>query len=169
MRIYAVPRSPGRWRSRNRPELPKSLQGSAALSDAIVRIEAFPNLYVLPAGKMVENRTELLDSARWTTLCSTLRKQFDFTLVDAPPVNSVADYPLTERSADGVILVVRPDHTNRVRSVHAVHSVPKEKFLGVVMNAVEDWFLLRNNHFYYYGYYNSYYSKNPADKAPESK
>jgi Mrp family chromosome partitioning ATPase len=159
-KALGIPASPG---------LSEVLQGSHRLSDAIVRIEQFPNLYVLPAGQMVSNRTELLDSTRWKTTCATLRNQFDYTLVDAPPVNSVADYPLTERVCDAVIVVLRPDHTNRVRSVHAIRSVPKDKLLGVIMNAVEDWFLLRNNHFHYYGYYNSYYGEKPGDPKPDPK
>jgi capsular exopolysaccharide synthesis family protein len=149
------------------PGLSEVLRGTHSLRDAIVGVEQFPNLYVLPAGAPAENRTELLDSSRWKTICEALRSQFEFTMVDSPPINSVADYPLIEQICDGVIVVLRQDRTNRVRGEHALKAVPRDKLLGVIMNGVEDWFLLRNNHFHYYGYYNSYHSKGSEKENPK--
>jgi Mrp family chromosome partitioning ATPase len=70
--------------------------------------------------------------------------------VDAPPVNGVADYDLLQDLCDGVILIVRPDHTDRTLCVKAADAVPKSKLLGAVVNCVEEWFLWKS-HEYYYG------------------
>jgi receptor protein-tyrosine kinase len=147
-KTLGIPSSPG---------LSEVLRGACALRDAVVRVGHFPNLYVLPAGEMVANRTELLDSPRWRSISATIRNQFHYTMVDAPPIDAVADYPLIQKACDCVIIVVRPDHTNRVRCMHALQNVPADKLIGAVINAAEDWFMLRNSHYHYYGYYNSYY------------
>jgi len=144
------------------PGLSDVLLGTATLQDAIVRLEQFSNLYVLPAGQSVANRTELLDSARWKTLCATIRSRFHFAIVDAPPIDAVADYPLIQEACDYLVVVVRPDHTNRVRCMHALKNAPEGKLIGAVINAAEDWFLVRNNHYHYYGY-NAYPYPVPVD------
>ena len=97
----------------NEPGLANCLRGSCTLQDAIVRVEQFPNLYVLPVGKSDVNPAELLDTERWQSVCATVRRHFDYVIVDTPPIGSVADYDLIAAKCDGVIVVVRPDHTDR--------------------------------------------------------
>ncbi len=137
------------------PGLSDVLAGARELGDAIVRAEQFPNLYVLPASKQNSNGAgwnpaELLDSPRWKSVSATLRKEFRFTIVDAPPIGAVADYDLIQAVCDGVILVVRPDHTSRTLCMHALESMPKAKLIGVLMNCTEEWFLRKTHGYYYY-------------------
>jgi len=133
------------------PGLANCLRGSCTLQDAIVRVEQFPNLYVLPVGKSEVNPAELLDTERWQSVCATVRRHFDYVIVDTPPIGSVADYDLIEAKCDGVIVVVRPDHTDRSLCRAAFEQIPIDKRLGVVMNCAEEWFLWRTNESYYYG------------------
>lgn len=126
------------------PGLTEVLGGKCRLADAIVRAQSPHNLYFLPTGDRPENPTELLDSRQWLALCEALRGQFSFIVVDAPPVGYVADYDLIEAIADGVILVVRPDHTNRSHCYKALAAIPKDKFLGVVVNRFQQWFLTKS-------------------------
>src|SRR5579863_1605374 len=121
------------------PGLSDVLNGTAELKDAMVRLDQIPNLCILPGNKGLGNPTEVLESARWTALCETLRQQFEYVIFDAPPIGAVADYDLIQAACDGVVLVVRPDHTNRTLFQQAVDSVPKEKLIGVLMNCVRDW------------------------------
>jgi Mrp family chromosome partitioning ATPase len=115
----------------------------------LIQIEQFPNLHVLPAGEHCKNPVELLDSAAWRSLCAKLRESYKFIIVDSPPIAAVADYDLIQAACDGVIVVVRPDHTERHLCFKALGSVPKDKLTGVVLNCVEQWFLGRG---YHYGY-----------------
>jgi len=131
------------------PGLSEVLGMGLPLEKAVIRSEQFPNLYVLPAGKAVENPTELLDSPQWTALRARLREQFRYIIVDSPPIGAVADYDLLQAACDGVIMVLRPDHTNRQSCLKALEILGKEKLLGVVMNCVHSWFL---GHSYGYGY-----------------
>jgi len=135
----------------NTPGLAEVLAGRCQLEDAIVRLEQFPNLCVLPGGKPTANPTELLDSSRWLALCASVRQQFKYVIFDAPPIATVADYDLIQAHCDGVVLVVRPDHTDRKLCLQALEIVPKDRLVGVVMNYVRDWFLWKTQDYYGYG------------------
>ena len=121
------------------PGLTEVLGGTATLSQALIRIKQFPNLYCITAGEPVSNPSELLDSPGWSALCSQLRSLFRYVVADSPPVASVADYELLQATCDGVVLVARPDHTKRIPCRKAIQMVPKAKLIGVVMNCVTGW------------------------------
>jgi capsular exopolysaccharide synthesis family protein len=149
---------------RESPGLTEVLQDKCSLRDAIVRTDRFSNLYVLPAGASVTNRAELLDSPMWRNKCAALGSQFHYTVVDAPPIDAVSEYALIQGACDYLIVIIRPDHTNRSRCMRALESLPKDKFIGTIINAMPDFFLLRNSRYQYYGYY-SYHDDETAKKA----
>jgi Mrp family chromosome partitioning ATPase len=126
------------------------IEGECALEDALIRTEQFPNLYVLPAGKPQGNPAELLDSARWRELCATVRESFRFVVIDTAPVASVTDFDLVEAVCDGVVLVARPDHSNRTLCLKALEKIPREKLVGILLNCMEDWWLQPSHGSYYY-------------------
>lgn len=123
------------------PGLADLIRGKTSLQAAVIQVEQLPNLYVLTAGKERSNPAEMLDSSRWLTVCAQIRESFEFIVVDAPPVAAVADYDLLQAVSDGVVVVVRPDHTKRGAWLGALRSIPQDKFLGVLLNCVHDWFL----------------------------
>jgi protein-tyrosine kinase len=138
------------------PGLADVLGRYRTLNEALIHTEQFPNLYVLPAGEHRANPAELLDSPEWLSLCKSVRTAFEYIVIDSPPVAAVADYDLIEAGCDGVVLVVRPDHTRRPICLKALEAVKKTKLLGVVMNCVEEWFLTKALHRdSYYQYYES--------------
>jgi Mrp family chromosome partitioning ATPase len=71
-------------------------------------------------------------------------------IVDAPPIAAVADYELIQASCDGVLVIVRPDHTDRTLVNRAFELIPRQKRLGVVLNCAYDWFLWKTHESYYY-------------------
>lgn len=83
-------------------------------------------------------------------MLAVLRNHFSYIILDTTPVAAVADYHLVEAASDGVILVLRPDHTPRAALSEALQVVPKGKLLGAVLNAVPDWFLGRRKERLYY-------------------
>ena len=136
----------------NSPGLADVLSENCKIEEALIRIEQVPNLYVLPGGVLSRNSTELLDSSRWPALINSLRKEFDFVVLDSPPMGIVADYDLIHPVADGIVLVARPNHSDRKLLYKAIEKVPKEKLIGIILNCVEDWFLWRTNDSSYYRY-----------------
>jgi capsular exopolysaccharide synthesis family protein len=132
------------------------LNGACPLWKALVRFEPLPNLYILPAGASRANPAELLDSENWRSAAAEFRKQFQFTILDAPPIGAVADYELIQVVADGLIVIIRPDHTDRDLCFKALDTASKEKLVGVVMNCAQPWFLWRHHDYYYYYSYEAH-------------
>jgi len=125
-----VPESPG---------LADALAGTCTLEESIAHTHELPNLFVMPSGTGSANPVDLLDSKAWQALCERLRSLFRYVIIDSPPMGAVADYDLIQALSDGVILVIRPDFTNRGLCLSSLRAMPKGKFLGVVLNCVPDW------------------------------
>jgi capsular exopolysaccharide synthesis family protein len=134
------------------PGLSDVLAGVHTLPEVIVRLEPFPNLYFLPAGKDRSSPSELLDSPGWKAAAEQLRRDFKYVFVDAPPIGMVADYDLLQAVCDAVIVVVRPEHTNRTQFFQALRTVPAEKLAGIVVNCAQESFLWKSHGYYYYYY-----------------
>jgi Mrp family chromosome partitioning ATPase len=132
------------------PGLIDVLSRKCTLEEALMKVEQLPNLYLLPAGAFRPDASELLDSPFGRAIFQTVRKRFHYVILDSPPIGSIADYDVIQAAADGVLVVLRPDHTNRRAAMDILASVPKDKMLGVVMNNVRPWFLWRSSHPSYY-------------------
>ena len=151
------------------PGLADILAGACTPEEALVHTREFPNLYVVTSGTPPANPVELLDSARWRALCTKLRDMFRYVIIDSPPVGTVADYELIQAVCDGVILVMRPDFTNRHLCKSALGFVPKAKFLGVALNCVPDWApgKYAGSNYYYYASSKEAYRSNPVARPAE--
>jgi capsular exopolysaccharide synthesis family protein len=147
------------------PGLTDVLSGAVEFETAVIRAEQFPNLFILPAGSPTANAAELLESSRWRELLKQVRARFANVIFDAPPMAAVTDYELLQLGCDGVVLVVRPDHSNRAACIKALKTVPEGKLMGVVLNCVEDWWLWKTPT---YGYYRSY-SGQPFEAGKDSE
>jgi len=132
------------------PGLGDVLEGKCSLEEAIIQTEQFPSLYVLSAGERRANPAELFDSTQWRSVCERLRRSFQYVVIDSSPIAAVADYDLIQANCDGVLVVVRPDHTKRSECFQALQSIPKERLIGVVVNCIEDWFLGKKSYPSYY-------------------
>jgi capsular exopolysaccharide synthesis family protein len=135
-----------------KPGLSEVLAGTAALDGTLYRVEPTPNLWILGAGGHCEAPAEMLASSRWRDLVSTLRKTFRWIVIDTPPIGIVADFDMIEAVSDGVVLVLRPDHTDRTLSFQAIRNLG-ERLIGIITNGMQDWFLWKpyRNSYYYEG------------------
>jgi polysaccharide biosynthesis transport protein len=95
-----------------------------------------PNLYLLPAGRSTVDGPGLLASERMSTLVAEMRSEFDFVIVDAPPLNHYSDALVLGRLSDGVVLVVEANRTSRDAALVAVRQIrsSKVRILGAVLN-----------------------------------
>jgi protein-tyrosine kinase len=125
------------------------------LSQAVIRLESL-NLSVLPAGDTSEP-FGMLASTRIDALMADARRNYDYVIVDTPPVVPLADCRLIERCVDGFLLVVAAHKTPRKflgEAVEALNLIAPAKVLGVVFNG-DDRPLTP-----YYGYYYGKGNKN---------
>jgi len=150
------------------PGLAELLGGACSLEEALVNTRELPNLCVMCAGTAPMNPVELLDSPAWPALCAKLRGMFRFVVVDSPPVAAVADFDLIQAACDGVILVVRPDHTARPLLGKSLELVAKAKFLGVLLNCVPEWAFAKSSSADYYYYSKGRYSKDGGHRKGDS-
>jgi capsular exopolysaccharide synthesis family protein len=131
------------------PGLSDVLVGKASFNETVIQVEQYPNLFVLGAGTPSINPTEALDSENWRMLVGHLRQQFDYVILDTPPIGLVADTDLIHQVTDGLVLVVRPDFTNRTHCMNALASIPPKSLLGVLLNAVTEPYLGRHQYYEY--------------------
>jgi capsular exopolysaccharide synthesis family protein len=134
------------------PGLSEVISGECSFDEAVVQTEQYPNLSILANGEPKVNPSELLESTRWRALRDLVRSRYEYVIMDSPPVAAVADFDLLQMAADGIILVVRPEHTKRASCLKVLDTASKEKLLGVVLNGVESWFLGKHDSYYQYGY-----------------
>jgi len=92
------------------------------------------NLFLLAAGSAAPNPNELLGSNRMTELVGELEKEWDYVLLDSPPVLLLSDAALISQAVDGIIMVVRVGLTNKnlLREVQKIEYFRKN-LLGVAV------------------------------------
>ena len=113
------------------------------------------NVDVINRGGKITNASLALTCSKFVNLMQTLRDEYDFVLVDAPPVLQISDYVNISRVTDGVIFVAAAGYTkrNQVREAFAEMRKNKVKVLGTVMTFVKK----SNGYAKYYNYYGHKY------------
>ena len=108
------------------------------------------NLVLLTSGKIPPNPSEMLSSKTMGNLLETLKENFDYIILDTPPVQAVTDAQILSTKADGTILVVRAERTRRESVQNAVNLLKKvnANIIGTVLNGLDEG---RNKYYYYYG------------------
>lgn len=134
------------------------LSGQCTLAEAVVATNV-PKLHLMLSGPLVPNPTELLSGERFSAMLESLRKVYDYVVIDTPPLGMVIDSAIIAKQCDGAIMVVESAKT-KYRLAQDV----KEKLentgcsiLGVVLNKVD-----RKKQG---GYYNKYYGKSYGKKG----
>ena len=121
------------------------LKGAPGLSNLIAGLRSersclrqsnqLENWYILPAGDIPPNPSELLGSEKMHALLQHYEEIFDVIIIDLPPVNIVADALVISKWADGLICVVRQNYTDRRALSDCMYQIQKlgSHFLGFVM------------------------------------
>lgn len=103
-----------------------------------VQVTPVDGLWIMPSGPIPPNPAELLSSPRFAELLETVRPDFDYVIVDTPPLLAVTDPCVVAGRVDGLVLVLRLSrqgrpHAERARQILLSLGV---KVLGVVVNGV---------------------------------
>ena len=160
------------------PGLSNYLTGQAKLEELIQSsnfVKDDTAFAAITAGQNPPNPVELLSSARMESLLNTLKGNYDYIIMDLPPVGEVSDAVAAAKYTDGILLVVRQNTCDR----YALNDTVKQfefidaKILGIVYNGVEE---SGGKGYYkkYYGgkyrkygrgYYRSYYRRASAEQS----
>jgi capsular exopolysaccharide synthesis family protein len=170
MLIDADMRRPGLHRTMGIPNeigLSHVLTGQARLREAVQRTSE-NNLFVMTAGHVPPNPSELLSSERMRQLIANLEAgPFDWVIMDTPPVLAVTDAVILAPYMSGLVFVIGAEMTRRAHAERAIQTIQggKPNIIGAVLNRVD---LNRNKYYYsrYYGYhYKSYYGDGASPAA----
>lgn len=120
------------------------------------------NLDIISSGPIPPNPAELLNSERMKNLLDTLKKTYDYVLIDTPPAVLVTDAALLASVADGTLLVVSSGDAIIEGAIKAKELLKNvgANILGVVLNKVKV-----NRSSAYYKYYPRYYGNENRVKS----
>lgn len=147
----------------NKVGLSSCISMGIALSDAVQKT-SIEGLYALTGGVIPPNPSELLGSEQMKNVLQRAKEQYDYVLIDTPPVMPVTDALIVGRFVDGMILVIASAEikVEMARDVKNQLVNAGANILGVVLNKVRS-----EHHGYGYGYY--YYYGNDGEKHKKSK
>ena len=115
----------------------------------------YPNLHIIPCGKCPPDPSGILSSAAFEEVLRVARSNYDYIIMDTPPVSVAGDACIAGRLADGVIYVVRDGVIRSKDAKHCIEILERNEchILGLVPNMVSK---STSNSYYYgnYGYYN---------------
>jgi len=118
----------------NRSGLADALQARAD-----VRLEVTPitdTVTLLPAGPADPDPLRSLSSARMKRVIQEAAQRFDWVIIDSAPVGAVADASVLATLVDGIVFVVRAEHSQYPAVKKAMQTLGHERILGVILNGV---------------------------------
>ena len=151
------------FKQKNEPGLSNYLSGQVSAKRMTYRSKINENLSFITCGTYSPRPYELLESEEMKALVEELRNEFDYVIIDTPPILLVSDSLAFTSIVDGTVLVARyqKSNMNDIGKALRALSFAKANVLGVVVN---DYKGMPNKDGY--GYYDEYYSY--GEKQPYS-
>lgn len=138
------------------PGVTNILVGKGMYKEMVQQCALTPTVDVLTSGDIPPNPSELLASARMEELIEQLRNDYDYIVMDLPPVTVVSDALAVSKLLDGIALVVRADRSDRQMLAEAIRQLTmvNVRILGFVYREVDDG---KKRYGYRYKYSKKYY------------
>ncbi|MBD2183573.1 polysaccharide biosynthesis tyrosine autokinase [Planktothrix sp. FACHB-1355] len=153
------------WDLTNVAGLSDVIVGQADVKMAVKSV--MDNLDVLPSGVIPPNPLALLDSQRMTSLIADFSTDYNFVIIDTPPLVLVPDALSLGKLSDGVLVVVRPGVLDAVSAAAAKSFLVQsgQNILGLVVNGV----IIENEPDSYFHHARAYYQESTTSKVPASR
>lgn len=141
------------------PGLTDLLMGKEVPSDTF-KSDLLDNWYIIPAGDLPPNPSELLGSRRMENFLNSMAEKFDYIIVDLPPVNIVSDAVAISKFTAGMVVVIREDYTEKKELEKCFRQLKLSgvNVLGCVMNGAKSGKGSYGKYRKYYKYYRYYSS-----------
>ena len=143
-------------------ELSHYLTGQAEIEDIIYETET-EGFYLSVAGPLSPDPTSLLDSDQFQKFIDKVREDYDYVIIDAPPLGVVIDAVIIGKYCDGAVLVIEQGVIKRkvVQDVIKQLKRGEVRILGAVLNKVDERIGAYGAYDYKYSY--SYYGDSDAE------
>ena len=136
------------------------------LNSLIIKSDKYKTMDYIPVGPIPPNPTELVADARFAQAINSLRNNYDYILIDCPPVDIVADTQIIDKSVDMTVFLVRAGLLDKsmLSELEDNYKSGKYKNLAVILNGTEMASTGRYGyrygykygcHYGHYGYYGS--------------
>jgi capsular exopolysaccharide synthesis family protein len=154
----------------SRKGLSNILSGMNTIEECIYRKSETENLFIIPSGLLPPNPSELLSSKAMIKLLEEVDKDYDYVIIDAPPVNIVSDGVLLSSMVDGVAFVCAYASSTYPEVAKALSALKlaKANIIGVILNRVVNK-KHKNKRGYNYSYKYRYKNIDAADNSRKSK
>lgn len=132
------------------------LSGRCEARDAILDTDVH-NLHMIYAGPIPPNPTELLGNKRFKEFIADARENYDYVIVDTPPLGTVIDFAVISPAVDGAVFLIAASEISRKFAMEVKTRLIRAncRILGVILNKVD---VSKN------GYYSKYYGKKYGGK-----
>ena len=134
----------------NRAGLVNVLTGELKPED-VIQETGVPNLWMLTSGRLRRGTIGIMNNTRLRNLLDHLKEQYDYILLDSPPILGVTDAAILASEVDGVLLVVQYRKYPKIISLRAKRMIENAggQVLGAVLNNIN---IMRDDYYYYYHY-----------------
>lgn len=139
------------------------LTGQAEIEDIIYETET-EGFYLTVAGPLSPDPTSLLDSEQFQKFIDKVRDDYDYVIIDAPPLGVVIDAVIIGKYCDGAVLVIEQGVIKRKVVQDVIKQLKRGgvRILGAVLNKVDERIGAYGNYEYKYSY--SYYGESDTEK-----
>ncbi len=122
----------------------------------------YENVDIIFAGSTVPNPSELLEEPALEELIAYLREQYDYIIIDTPPISGMTDAAIVSKWCDGAVLVIEDGRVSYRVAQKAKKQLQQAgcKILGAVLNKVD---IKKDPYYGKNGYYQKYYRRNAEE------
>ncbi|MGN6640147.1 MAG: GumC family protein [Mucilaginibacter sp.] len=115
------------------------LIGKVNYKDILIEIPFQKGYYIIPSGPIPPNPAEILGNGNIKHLIEELKKEFDYIILDAPPVGLVTDAQILGDYVDATMFIVRHNYTakNYIYMIENFHRNKKFKNLNIILNSIK--------------------------------
>lgn len=125
------------------------------------------NLDILTSGKIPPNPSEMIGMKKFSNIINSFRENYDYIILDTPPILIVSEASILATYADGVILVVREGTAKKQEIIKAKNLLVnmRAKIIGAVLNDCK--YNKSDYNFKYYDYGHEKESNSKKDRNLE--
>jgi len=120
-------------------------------AEEVIQETGVPNLWMMTSGRLRRGSMGIMNSPRLRAALDAVQDQYDYILLDSPPILGVTDAAILAGEVDGVLLVVQYRKYPKIISLRAKRMIENAggRLLGSVLNNIN---IMRDDYYYYYHY-----------------